>query len=78
MLIIYQITWYDVEESQTQHNWGIAAGKTLTDAIKHIVEYYGEDNIIELNVELSFDVLEAEDIDTLKHEKEIKIYDDEI
>lgn len=46
----YNCTWWDDSEEENNTIKGIVAASNLSNAIEHITNYYGEDNILEVKI----------------------------
>ena len=57
-MFAYEVTYWDEIDNKEANDHGIAFGDTYAEANKNIVDYYGEENVIELKL---FAIGEKED-----------------
>ena len=57
-MFAYEVTYWDEIDNKEANGHGIAFGNTYAEANKNIVDYYGEENVIELKL---FAIGEKED-----------------
>lgn len=57
-MFAYEVTYWDEADDKNENDHGIAYGDTYAEANKNVVDYYGEENIIELKL---FAIGEKED-----------------
>ena len=57
-MFAYEVTYWDEVNDKNENDHGIAYGDTYAEANKNVVDYYGEENIIELKL---FAIGEKED-----------------
>lgn len=49
-MFAYEIVYWDEVDNKNENDHGIVYGDTYAEASKNIVDYYGEENIIELKL----------------------------
>lgn len=49
-MFAYEIVYWDEVDNKNENDHGIVYGDTYAEASKNIIDYYGEENIIELKL----------------------------
>lgn len=62
MLIHYKIDFWDELDNKNNHDEGFTSGTTLGEGVNRICKFYGNDNVIEITVYATGDVLTKDEV----------------
>lgn len=51
----YKVKFYDDTDQKDSIEYGIVPAPTFTDAISHLTEYYGEDELLDIKIKIIMD-----------------------
>lgn len=49
-MFYYDITFYCPDSTENRHDHGIVVGQTFAEATNNVMDYYGEEDVIELTL----------------------------